>query len=76
MMRTVLVVAGLAVIAGAARTAADRDGAAWRTIGQDPANSRNQPSEHAISAATARRVIVPPPRPRSRPIPPDHANRP
>jgi polyvinyl alcohol dehydrogenase (cytochrome) len=58
MMRTVLVVAVLAVIAGATRTAADRDGAAWRTIGQDPANGRNQPLERAIGADNVRRLTV------------------
>jgi len=58
MMRTVLVVAMLAVVAGATRTAADRDGAAWRTIGQDPANGRNQPSERAISADNVHRLAV------------------
>ena len=58
MMRTVLVVAVLAVIAGAARAAADRDRAAWRTIGRDPANSRNQPAERAISADNVHRLAL------------------
>src|SRR5437868_7092842 len=58
MMRTVLVVAVLAVIAGATRTAADRDGAAWQTIGQDPANGRNQPLERKIGADNVRRLAV------------------
>ena len=58
MMRRVFVVAVCAVIAGTIQTAADRDGAAWRTIGQDPANSRNQPSERAISADNVNRLAL------------------
>ena len=57
-MRTVLVVAVLAAIAGATHTAADRDGAAWRTIGQDPANGRNQPLERAISVDNVDRLAL------------------
>lgn len=39
----------LAAFAGAARTPATAAGnAAWRMIGNDPANTRNQPSEHRI----------------------------
>src|SRR5215468_6059911 len=30
----------------------------WRMIGQDPANSRNQPSEHRIGPDTAHRLAV------------------
>jgi polyvinyl alcohol dehydrogenase (cytochrome) len=58
MTRTVLVVAVLAAIAGATQTAADRDGAAWRTIGQDPANGRNQPLERAIGVDNVDRLAV------------------
>jgi len=57
-MRTVLVVAVVAAIAGATRTAADRDGAAWRTIGQDPANGRHQPLERAIGVGNVHRLTV------------------
>ena len=58
MMRTVLVVAVLAAIAGAAQTAADRDAAAWRTIGQDPANGRDQPLERAIGVDNVHRLAL------------------
>ena len=55
----ILVVALLAALAGAARTlATDRDDAAWPMIGQDPANSRNQPFEHVIRSANVHRLAL------------------
>ena len=55
----ILVFALLAALAGAARTlATDRDDADWPMIGQDPANSRNQPFEHLIRPANVHRLAL------------------
>ena len=54
-----LIVALLATAAGAARTiASDHDRSVWRTIGQDPANSRNQPFERAIRPDNVHRLAM------------------
>ena len=55
----ILVFALLAALAGAARTlATDRNDADWPMIGQDPANSRNQPFEHLIRPANVHRLAL------------------
>jgi len=57
--RFALIVALLAAFAGAARTLADDDDEpGWRMIGNDSANSRNQPFEHTIGPANANRLAV------------------
>src|SRR4029077_20422831 len=63
--RPTRIMIGLAIVAamaGAARTLANdrdaRDGSVWRMIGQDPANSRNQPAEHRIGPDNAFRLAL------------------
>jgi polyvinyl alcohol dehydrogenase (cytochrome) len=55
----ILALALVAALAGAARTlATDHDTADWPMIGQDPANSRNQPFEHRIRPGNAHRLAL------------------
>ena len=60
--RIMIGLALVAAMAGAARTLAndrdDRDASVWRMIGQDPANSRNQPAEHRIGPDNAFRLAL------------------
>jgi polyvinyl alcohol dehydrogenase (cytochrome) len=54
-----LIVALLAVFAGAARILASGGGGSrWRMIGHNSKNSRNQPSEHRIGARNAHRLAL------------------
>ncbi len=57
--RVAIVITLVAAFAATARPIADGDGrSAWRMIGHDPANTRNQPDEHKIRRSNVHRLAV------------------
>jgi polyvinyl alcohol dehydrogenase (cytochrome) len=57
-VRTILFVVSLLGSLTVVSQAMSGDGGAnWSMIGQDPANSRNQPAEHAINASSVRTLV-------------------
>ena len=57
-VRTILIVVSLLGSLTVVSQATSGDGgASWSMIGQDPANSRNQPAEHAINASSVRTLV-------------------
>ena len=54
--RRIFVAALLTAVAGVAPIVATGDGPNWAMIGNDPANSRNQPQEHRIGPGNVHRL--------------------
>ena len=54
----VLVGVAVAALAVVSQAVSGDDESGWSMIGRDPANSRNQPFEHAINASTARTLVT------------------
>jgi len=56
-LRVALAAAALAALAGAAQIGANGSDSDWRTIGNDPANSRNAPDERKINPHNVNRLL-------------------